>query len=188
MDAQSTAVGLVLEGTTEYRAIPMLLQQLGVRTVAPSVFDGQPVDASIRSLVENRLLRHVRTQLIKATSTVIVVLDRESRAQSAKDFGAQVLAESIRQVKRKDGEAASRRIAVAVADRAFENWLLADPEGISRSRLLRRNSGIAGRVACHADDRNAKELLQATMAKGWYEPSVHGPQLATHLRVREKGI
>jgi hypothetical protein len=185
---QNPTVGLVLEGTTEYNAIPLLLQRLGVRTVAPSVFNGQPVQASIRSLVQNRLIRHVRTQLVKATGSVLVILDRESRPQSASKFGETVLTEMIRQVKRLDGEDASKRIAVVVADRSFENWLLADPEGLARSKLFRRNTRIVGQVACHADEKNAKELLQGSMAKGWYERSLHGPQLAKHPRVGEAGI
>ena len=180
MDAPRPVVGLVLEGNTEYNAIPLLLQRLGVRTGAPSVFNGQPVHASIRSLVENRLIRYVRTQLVKATGTVLVILDRETRPQSASEFGKRVFTEMIRQVKRLDGEEASKRIAVVVADRSFENWLLADPEGIARSKLLRRNTRIVGQVACHADDRNAKELLQRSMARRWYERSLHGPQLAKH--------
>jgi len=105
MDVQRPAIGLVLEGITQYNAIPLLLQRLGVRTVAPSVFNGQPVDAPIRSLVENRLIRHVRTQLVKANGTVLVILDREARPQSASEFGKKVLAEVIRQVKPKISEA-----------------------------------------------------------------------------------
>jgi hypothetical protein len=137
-------IGLVLEGRTEYQAIPVMLRRLGIPTVAPSVFNGQPLGASVRVLVERRLLPHVRTQLLKASGVVMVVLDRETRAESAKDFEGAVHRELVGQVKRRDGESASRRVAVAVADRTFENWLLADPNGIARSKLLRRRSNLAG--------------------------------------------
>ena len=185
--AEST-LGLVLEGITEYRAIPLLLHQLGVRAVAPSVFNGQPVDATVPALVEYRLLQHVRTQLLKASGKVIIVLDREDRSQSAEEFGTALREELVRQIGSYDGQGAAHRVAVAVADRRFENWLLADPEGVSRSKLLRRGNDLASRVKCHADTRNAKDLLQSVMAKRWYERAVHGPQLALHLRVEQAGV
>jgi hypothetical protein len=158
---------------------------LGINVVAPSVFNGQPTDAKLSALVEYRLLPHVRTQLFKASGMVIVVLDREDRSITADKFASELRVELARQVSKQDGPAAGERIAVHVADRKFENWLLADPDAVSRSRLFRRRNDLPGRVKCHADTRDAKDILQSVMSKGWYERAIHGPQLAKHIRVED---
>jgi len=180
---EALPIGLVVEGATEYRALPLILNRLGVRFTTPSVFQGQPIQASIRQFVAARLLKHVRVQLTRSVARVIVVLDRETRKESARDFGDKLTLELKKQVKRLEGEAGSDKIAVAVADRSFENWLLADPDGIERSNLFRRNAGLNGKVACHADERDAKSILQNAMPRNWYERPIHGPQLAAHIRV-----
>ncbi len=178
-------VGLVVEGQTEYAALPGLLARLGLRTTAPSVFHGQPAAASPKSLVEGRLLKPVRVQLAKDARRVIVVLDREARAESAKEFAERLCRELRRQVKRSEGAVAARRVWVAVADRCFENWLLADPQGVSKSTLLAKNANLVGKVACHADDRDAVALLRSALTRGWYEKAIHGPRLAQHIRVAD---
>jgi hypothetical protein len=43
-------------------------------------------------------------------------------------------------------------------------------------------------VACNADSRDAKAILQAVITKGWYERSVHGPKLADHIRISQAGL
>ena len=179
-------VGIVVEGQTEYAALPVLLARLGLRSTTPSVFHGQPVAASAKNLVEGRLLQPVRVQLAKDARRVIVVLDREARPESAETLAETLCRELRRQVKRSEGEAAAKRVCVAVADRCFENWLLADPEGVSKSKLLAKKANLVGKVACHADDRDALSLLRGAMVRGWYDKAIHGPQLAQHIRVAEK--
>jgi hypothetical protein len=184
----ASRIGLVVEGETEYRALPLLLQHLGLSTTSPSIFHGQSVNASVQDLVKYRLLTHARTQLAKKASQVIVVLDRETRPESADVFGKALAKELRRQLRGCESEHAARRVFVAVADRRFENWLLADPEGVSKSKLLGKKANLVGRVACHADDRDALEVLREAIARGWYNKAIHGPQLAQHIRMRPVGI
>jgi len=71
----------------------LLLKKAGIETVAPSIFHGQAIEASVQDLVQFRLLRPVRAQLLKASGKVIVVLDREERGKSASDFSKTLCAE-----------------------------------------------------------------------------------------------
>jgi len=184
-------IGLVVEGQTEYQALPAMLSRMGLKCTAPSCFQGQPVEAPIPVLVDRVLLPHVRVQLGRGGDPVIVILDRESRRKSARTLQAEVLRELRKRLRqkegKKEGEEAAGRIRVVVCDRTFENWIISDPEGLTRSANMNRD--LSRQVSCHADERDALSLIKSVFLKGKrYKKAVHGPQLAGYVRVEDSAV
>lgn len=180
-------IGLVVEGITEYQALPLMLEKLGTATTKPSNFHGQPVEADIPTLAERSLLPHVRVQLAKDVHLVMVVIDFETRRGSAGGFRRRLRTELRRQVRTVEGAAASRKVEVIVCDPMFENWLVADPGGITKSNYV--DHDIAKRVHCHADGQDAIGLLKHALRTGEsYRKSTHGPRLAQHLRIHDSRV
>ena len=181
---QTPLVGLVLEGPTEYAALPGMLQRLGVRCTTPSCYRGQTVEAPLEALVGRKLLPHVRVQLAKGADRVIVLVDRERRKQSAQAFRAALLGELKKQVGVAEGQTAAARISVIVCDRTFENWLIADPKGILTSSYI--ETDLTRQVDCHADGKDALSILKTVFRKGKsYRKAIHGPRLAQRVRVED---
>lgn len=175
-------VGLVLEGRTEYAAIPEMLKKLDIRYAAPSVFHGQSVEVPVKVLVEHRLLKHVRVQIQKDVDAVFVVLDFEERKGPVGQFKRSLLKEIRTRVTKEDGRAQSQKVHVVVCNRKFENWLISDPKGIHRSNLIRQD--LSRSVNCHADNRDADALIKTVFRQGsFYDKAVHGQQLARWVRV-----
>ncbi len=184
---RSPLVGMVVEGSTEYQALPEMLDRLGVRHTRPSCIHGQPTDAPVNVLVEKALLPHVRAQLLKGAHRVLVVLDGELRSGTRHEVEAQILGELRDQVARTEGPTAAGRIEIALSWRRFENWLLSDPDGIAQCKLIRRNP--TARVRCHADEKEALRILKQILQKGVsYCKAVHGPRIARFVRVQDAHV
>lgn len=180
-------IGLVVEGQTEYQAVPEMLRRLGIRHTRPSCFHGQAPEASPRTLVEKWLLPHVRVQLAKGADLVVVVLDAESRHVPVGDFEEELRRELKRRVAVVEGSPAADRVEVAVCNRTFENWLLADPRGIRKCEYV--VCDLSRVVACHADGKDALALLRRALRKdAWYRKAVHGPRIAQHVRVEDARV
>ena len=175
-------IGLVVEGSTEYEAIPNILYRLGVRYTRPSCIHGQPVCTDISVLVEYHLLSHVRVQLRKGASKVIVVLDLEDRNCSPQEFRQNLLAELRTKIIESEGKEHSKNVDVVVCNNKFENWLIADPKGLLKSNYIARS--FEGRVRCHADGKDALSILKFSFRKeDSYNKAIHGPRLAEKINV-----
>ena len=171
-------VGLVVEGQTEFAALPAMLQRLGVKPTRPSNFSGQFQDAPVRKLVEKRLLHHVKAQIVKGPDLVIVVLDRENRPESARAFEKAVRDEITKQL----DNPTRPRVEVVVCDRTFENWLIADPKGIHKSEYITRD--LSAKVVCHGDGKDALALIKnAFRRRKAYNKGPHGAKLSVFVRV-----
>jgi len=183
--ARTKVVGLVVEGPTEYSAVPFLLRRLGIRHTTPSSINGQSVQAPLGDLVKYRLLKHVLVQLSKNADLVVVVLDVEERPMSSEQFSGALCREIRKQVTREKGRQAASKVEVVACMRRFENWLIADPKGLARCAWIVKDLSKA--VACHADDHDAVALLTGAMGKGvGYRKAYHGPKLAQFVRVEQE--
>jgi len=181
-NAKTKLIGLIVEGPTEYKAIPNILYRLGIRYTRPSCIHGQPVGANISVLVEYHLLSPVRVQLRKGSSKVVVVLDLEDRDCSPREFHQNLLAELRRKIKESEGEEHSKKVEVVVCNNKFENWLIADPNGLLKSNYIVRS--VDRRVRCHSDGKDALSILKFAFRKeDSYDKTIHGPRLAEKISV-----
>ena len=185
--AQGPSIGLIVEGHTEYEAIPQMLSRMGIRCAHLSCLRGQPAELPAKAFVERCLLKHVRAQLITNADIVVVVVDAEQRAESAADFRRQLQQELNRQLRARHTWSAPERVEVVVCNRTFENWLLADPQGLRKSKLVTRDLSAA--VSCHADGKDALTLLKSAFAKcKSYNKRLHGLQLARCVRLDDARV
>jgi hypothetical protein len=106
---------------------------------------------------------------------IVCVTDREGRSQEATSFAAEVrstvihLIESDNHYSHKELE---EKLAVCVADRMFENWIIADVEGIKQRRdLVKPSARQAG-----FDGKNGVGVLKSIM-KVPYKKVQHAPAL-----------
>jgi hypothetical protein len=116
---------------------------------------------------------------------VIVCIDRESRTESAVAFAAQVSTALDAELPRVGGTSAN--VAVVVADRAFEAWILADVAGICSSKSHRKkpaNRCYEGHMRAKRGSRWAgyhygDDVLRDVL--GRYEKTRDGPELFAML-------
>lgn len=185
--SRAPLIGLVVEGTTEYEAVPGILDRLSIRHTTPSNAHGFPSDAAISTAVKTRLLQHVRVQLAKGADKVVVLLDREGRPASPESFQQSVREEIRSHVERLDGRNAAAKVEVAACNSTFENWIISDPKGLMKSAYVDKD--LTNQVSCHADDKDALALLKSALRKGKaYNKTLHGPALAEHVRVQDAAV
>jgi hypothetical protein len=110
---------------------------------------------------------------------IICVTDREARLQEATTFAAEVrgalvhLIESDSHYSHGDVE---EKLAVCVPDRMFENWIIADVEGIKQCEDLVKSSA----KQTGFDGKNGTRVLKSIM-KVPYKKTQHGPALFKHV-------
>ena len=174
-------VGLVVEGPCEVRALPILLEQAGHRVARPVTFHGQSTDSPVDAFVSNRVIPTAKLLVVaRKLSTLGIVFDRDSRPESAPRLCRRAYEVARRALP------ASLPIFVAVADRAFENWLLADPAGIAAHALVARNP--ANRVGSMSDGKDGASILRWAFGDNDYEKVRHAPQLAGLVNVKDDAV
>lgn len=175
----SAPIGLVVEGTSEYYAVPRLLQRLGLRYCTPAVFHGQPVELPPEA-VGKRALPYVRAQSRKGVSKVVVIVDREDREQCAPDFAAGVRCYLLANLGART-RGAQRQVTVVSPDRKIENWLIADRAGLANYALIR--SGAKTERRSNVDGLDGDAELRRLIARGrTYEKGEMTGDLASCIR------
>lgn len=129
-------VGLVVEGETEYYALPLLHHGKhaipgcpAIRTTNLGGVGSHLTPAGIARMAAPR----IKTHLIAGHKPVILCLDREQRPDCAGSFAQAILGALCRELSRTQ----AADVHVVVADRTFEAWILADAAGLAKRRLLR---------------------------------------------------
>ena len=178
-------LGLVVEGFSEYYAVPVLLETLDVRIATPAVFHGQS-DEMNASALSRRMLPEVRAQLRKGIRKLLIILDRESRATCAPNLAATVQDEVVRRLS-ESAVAVPCKIAVVCADRKLENWLLADPHGIAGHKLIRDQVRKKRPINVDGTDGKAELGRYFVHGKFYVEGQMTG-SLASHVRVENSTV
>ena len=128
-----------------------------------------------------RAFKHVQRHLATGLTRIVVCVDREARSECPGMFASAVRAELAALMRQKKCAAGS--VAVVVADRAFEAWVLADAEGLHARGVLKRapkfscfegEPGKQGRVG----KRELAELLDRE-----YSETQDGPKLFAQIDV-----
>jgi len=182
---RAAPIGLVVEGKSEYYAIPIFLRKLGIGFTTPAVFHGQSHDMRPAS-VSARVFPYARTQLKRRISKLLIILDRESR-----DACAPHLAEEVRSALARNLSDASVSVScpitVICADRTLENWLLADPAGLSRHAFVKK--ALRETRPVNVDGSNGKRDLARHFVRGrFYVEGELSGDLANQVRVEEASV
>lgn len=129
-------IGVLVEGETEYRALPLLrqliatcppLKQINLHGVGS---DRKPI--GIAKLVAPKVIElHAG-----GCERVVVCFDREQRADSAPTLARDVTAALAAELAKR-GKAGPPNLHVVIADRAFEAWLLAGADELHAKGLFK---------------------------------------------------
>ena len=131
-------VGLVVEGDAEFEALPRLHKKKLVAGCPPlkaTNLGGVGSDVT-PSAIAKRSVGSVMLHQIAGRSKVVLVIDREQRADCSGAF-----ATAVREALHKELQAKGKPttdVHVVVADRAFEGWILADAKGLHERRKLKQ--------------------------------------------------
>ncbi len=167
-------VGVVTEGESEVRGLPMLYPQLERRLGLQIL---RPVRASVDPLAPVAVLaRGARTGIqmafARGAQLVVFLVDREMSQTLASKRAAEIEAKLRSDI--------DDRIRVVVKDRSFENWLIASPEGFraQRARYARPERIERAAVPDKADKViDPCEVINSAMTKGQYDKTGDAPKI-----------
>lgn len=168
-------VAAVVEGSMEYAAVPVLLRNLGLAPSVPYNLHGQSVDESLDRYVRRAIIPAVDICLQKHPDIVLVLLDREDRDQCPGSL-ASMIAKIINR----------QRVAVVIANRRIENWIIADSANVNRSKLV--NNPLPRLKPAEADGRNALEMIKRAMSPTGYKKATHGVALLARVNCIDKHV
>jgi hypothetical protein len=177
-------VGLVVEGDTEFYALPQLYRQalipncppLKVKNLQGVGSDKDP--AAVAKLVAGKVIAHRMAGIRK----VVVCIDREQRPSGAGEFAGAVSAALAAKLAAKGHR--PEDVTVVVSDRAFEAWLLADARNLHAQRLLKKVPAFMcfeGQLGA-AQKKGCVEL--SDLLGEPYVKTKHGPALFAKLNVQ----
>lgn len=154
-------IGLVVEGRSEFDALPSLAVTLEAATGNQIL---RPLLAEVTPLAPIGVIARAVAHLVERleaedVETVIILMDREQRPECPG-----VLADRL-------GDALNRRriwrctIQVVIKDRTFENWLIADPAALAAQPGRYHPGRVAERRVApnRADAVDAMGLLRAAV-------------------------
>jgi hypothetical protein len=176
---QSTTVGLIVEGETEFHALPLLRSIFKGHCPPLKPINLGGVGATLTAEgVAKRLLGKVKIHLASGYRHVVICIDREQREVCAGQFAQAIYASLVSLLQNSMGSAA---IDVVVADRTFEAWLLAGAEGL----WARREFKMGLKKHCFEGELGAqskKGVVELdTLLGRYYEKTRDGPRLFARL-------
>ncbi|MBF0537009.1 MAG: DUF4276 family protein, partial [Nitrospirae bacterium] len=108
---------------------------------------------------------------------ILCILDREKRQTTAVEFGDSVFKEIKKRLLKDFNEEQLKKITVVVSDRCFENWIVADIEGIkNRQDLIHQDN-----EQDNFEGRNGAAILKKIML-GKYKKTTHADLLFNCVR------
>jgi len=186
-DRTTPLLAVLVEGESDYSAVRVLLQKAGITRIVRIKFGSQPVECSVSLLVERTMLRYIRVAELKGAHRIIILLDREWRERCAPGLAGDVLSEILRQMRQYSNTVSGLRVRVVCPDHCLENWLIADPEGLSSHAYIVRS--IARKVGSIADSKPAIEIIKWAFRKGRsYHKARDAPALARSVDVLDPAV
>lgn len=177
-------VGLVVEGDTEFYALPSLYRSglvpncppLKIKNLQGVGSDKDP--AAVAKLVVGKVIAH----RVAGVRRVIVCIDREQRTLCAGQFACAVSAALASQLASKGHS--PNGVSVVVSDRTFEAWILADARNLHAQRLLKKAPGFTcfeGQLGS-AQKKGCVEL--SDLLGEPYVKTKHGPALFSRINTQ----
>lgn len=174
-------VAILTEGDTEYACIPLLRDQILLRTSAESIKvmklavqpDGPP--AKIARTIKSQFFTILRDRY----ELVIVLLDREAKTEGCGAIASRIKTE----ITRTCGSSVS--FHVSIKDRTFENWIVADLDSLrAQPRRYSVDRAMIAKVQPDkADHVDALSLLKVATIGRAYEKVADGKKCAAEASI-----
>jgi len=130
--------GLIVERDAEFKALPLLCNRSLLANCPPLRainLQGVGTDRApigIAKMVKPKVIQH---QVAKRYP-IVICIDREQRAMTAAALATSVMTE-LRTLLQAEGRSIAG-VHIAIADRTFEAWILADARGLHEKKLFVR--------------------------------------------------
>jgi len=169
--------GLIVEGDTEFSALPRLYTKKLIANCPPlKAINLNGVGSHLEpSGIAARLLPKVIEHQQRELKPIIACLDREQREMTASQLAKQVF-ESLNSKLEAKGRS-SNGVVIAIADRAFEAWILADAHGLYvRKRFKQKPKFASFEGKLGAQQRKGAAELTSLLGRE-YSKTIDGPAL-----------
>lgn len=170
-------VGLIVEGDTEFEALPRLHRRRLIGACPPlkptnlGGVGSQLTPTAVGRLIAPKVIAHKAA----GRSKVVVCIDREQRDSCAPQFAREVLSAIRNEIAARGKDASD--VHLVVADRAFECWLLAGAKELHSSGRLANaptHHCFEGELG-EAQEKGVREISKLLGRK--YEKTRDGPAL-----------
>lgn len=174
--------GLIVEGDTEFAALPLLHKKSlvdGCPPLRPINLGGVGSDIEpigIAKMVKPKVVQHQAA----GRSPIVVCIDREQRATSALKLAEQIH-RALCSLLVADNRP-STGVFVVVADRTFEAWILADARGLYEKRLFVRPPSFNSFEGDLGKQQKKGVVELSTLLGRPYGKTTDGPRLFEKLR------
>lgn len=175
-------VGLIVEGRSEYAALPKLRESLsteaGVTMVGPLLAAVSPTSAP--AVIAREVRKHLVVLEQKGAERVVILLDKEDHALCCGER-ADEIAHAVRPYSRLP-------IFVVLKDVMFENWLIADVAALRMmpARFSITPAAVRAVAPDKADAANGYDWLQKA-TKGRYEKVADAQRILAFALPRQIG-
>ena len=188
-------IQLIVHGDTEYYCLPSILKKFGVSVLTPFNLQGKGFGDNRYELVKEKLVRAIELVRKINPGKIIIVTDKEEKPFCPGELSSLIKKQLLSRIEQKHGKQfrdGLPEISVVIANSCYENWLIADPEGIAKSRLLKKQPNIKET----ADSKPAIRILNGCMANHRkYDKRSHAPKFTAladfkslKVRARSKSL
>ena len=175
--------GLIVEGDTEFIALPLLHAKKLVANCPPlrpinlGGVGSHMAPIAIAKMLRPKVLQHY----LAGRRLIVVCLDREQREFTAIEFANHVMRELLMLVDASVGAT----VRMVIADRAFEAWILADARGLHARGIFGRMPHF-GRFEGALGKEQKKGVVEISELLGrTYSKTKDGPRLFEQLNFSE---
>lgn len=167
-------IGVVSEGESEVRGLPILYPELEKRVGVQLL---RPIRAAVDPLAPVAVIVRgaqsvIQLSLARGAHLVVFLIDRETSEVSA--------AARASEIERRLRRDVHDSVRVVIKDRCFENWLIASPEGFQRQKSrYAYPDRILKAVSPDKADRvtDPCRLINSAMSKGQYDKTGDAPKI-----------
>lgn len=149
-------IAFIVDGPTEYHCLLNLIHNSGTphQFIKPFVCDMHPL--SNVGQIAYRVIKKLQMIQGKNPDLVVITIDHENREDCPPHFANELRNEIDRRFSDKQYD-----ISVIIKVRTFENWLIADLNGVSSLNKFNISSNIRNKIEPNkADNVNALKLLK----------------------------
>lgn len=173
-------IGLLVDGQTEYQALPCIIPRLGSphQIRRPLYCDIQP--GASPAQMAYAASKKFSILLSQEVDSIVILIDKETR----QDCTVELVQAVEREARKRLAElSATVTLAVVFKVSKFENWLVADPQGLRDLAAMFENvERIEKQVAPNrADGVDALNLLKACARKRGYSKVEGALAICKHL-------
>jgi hypothetical protein len=170
-------VGFIVDGDAEFASLPHVLRRIDSKhEVLPRVLKAPVHPLGGPGKIARAVMPAVHLFVTKGVRHVVIILDREHQTECCGAIAAEITQAVSTRCK---NEGLGVEVSVVLKDRAYENWLVSDPEALRASAArFRVTAALTKKVQPNkADTVEAGKLIKTAVVKGSYDKVEDGVRI-----------